>query len=341
MSAVAHEDRIDFNAMSAISRDESAAQQRIQRASAARWVWQCFKDIPLVEQTGVAVLNSLTLRGGENVDWKALGKEQPKPITVLKRCVPYPLTNCEYEIPLHEAKRYGMASEELPENELPDNFQGASTPGKGVPHKVETKYAYSCARELSDKYADEYGLVVLEPLTGVEDSSVVQQIFEVVQPVTYKLVNLEVELVDAKNRIANSKLPKDIKEKAEGCRLLMLAGCARALKTARQHHGDFALHVQNASAGRKGSRTTALDHDIFVADQLQVEVPQVVNVTKKSDRTEELLHTLAENVAQPKDDRVTALLLEELREEREERKRLTAQVQAMLAVKPAKEEART
>lgn len=334
MSAV--EQALDFDSILATA-GESAAARRIQLASAVRWVWQPFRDIRMVGPQGVEIVNSLTLRGSENVDWKATKQEQPQPITVLKRCQPYPLSNCEYEVPRHEVKRYGMNSEEIPENELPDNYSGATPRDTAAtPHVVETKYAYTCARELSDKYAAEYGLVVLEPLTGVEDAEVVKQVFLLVQPKTFRLARLEAELVDAANRIRQAKVSPEIKAKAEGCRVLMLRGARVAKTFAAEHMTTFSRDIQMASAGHKGHRAFPVEYDEFVAEQLDVEVPRVVQVTKKSDRTEELLHAVAEKTLSRDDGQEDLRAM--LEEERAERRRLSAQMQELMAAKTGEKE---
>src|SRR5437773_1966434 len=87
---------------------ETSTGRKIKLASAVRWIWQPFKDIKLFGNLGAEIINSLTVAS--------------TPVTTIKRCQPYPLTNCEYEVPRHEARRYGMMSEELPENDLPHNY---------------------------------------------------------------------------------------------------------------------------------------------------------------------------------------------------------------------------
>lgn len=295
---------------------ETSTGRQIKLASSVRWVYQSLKDIKLWDNLGPAVMNSLTLA--------------KNPIQVLKRCQPYPLTNCEYEVSRHEAKRYGNFSEELPENDLPDNYAGANPHNPRTPHIVETKFAYSAARELSEMYAKEYGLVVLEPITGVEDSEIVRQIFEMVQPVTYKLVTLEKQLVEgAPERIRKSTFNREVKDLARGCLELLKKSCVASMATARQHHGDYSMHIQNASAGRKGSRTTAWPHDEFVAEQLGVEVPRVVQTERKVDTNNELLTKLAERELSRGDE--NEYLMKALEEEREARERLEEQVQELRA----------
>jgi hypothetical protein len=275
------EQPVDFKGMSA-DIIETSTGKMIKQASAIRWVWQPFKDIKLWDNLGAAFMNSLTLA--------------PQPVQVLRRCQPYPLVNCEYEVSRHEARRYDHLSNEIPENDLSDNYSGATPTNPKTAHVVESKFAYTSARELSEMYAKEYGLVVIEPLTGIEDANVVRQVFDMVQPVTYRLSTLEKELTEgAEGRIKRSTHPREVKVLAEKCLPLMRKGCAKAIDTARQHQGDFSMNIQNASAGRKG-RTTAWPHDIFIAEQLGVEIPQVVQTERKAGAStnDELLTRLAE-----------------------------------------------
>jgi hypothetical protein len=274
---------------------ETSTGKKIKQASAVRWLWQCLRDIKLYDNLQPAVMNSLTLRekivmrGSENVPIS-------DPVTILRRCQPYPLTNCEYNIARHEARRYGDLSQELPENDLPDSYAGANPiTGKAPAQVSEQKFAYSAARELSQMYAKEYGLVILEPLTGIEDSDTVRQVFKMVQPVTYKLSVLERELtVGAKERIRKSTYDTKIKDLAEECRLLMVKGFQAAVKFAQEHMADFSRQIQLASAGHKGQRAFPSTYDEFMAEQLGVEVPRVVQTERKSDRSEALLEQLAE-----------------------------------------------
>jgi hypothetical protein len=273
---------------------DNRTAQMIKRASAVRWVIQFFRDISLFDNLGPAVLNNLTLREKEE---KRRGEvvRVADPVMTLRRCQPYPLTNCEYEIPLHERVRYGMSGEELPDNELPGTYAGLSPTSEGAPrHAVQSKFAYSAARELSEMYAATHGFVVLEPLTGNEDSEAVRQVFQLVQPVTYRLSALESQLTEgARERIRAAKVGKEIKTLAEGTAELMLKGARKAVATASGHMADFSRQVQQASAGHKGNRAFPVEYDEFVAEQLGVEVPRVVAV-KATNSNEELLARLAE-----------------------------------------------
>lgn len=285
MSTQVVEQAVDFRGMTP-DIIETSTGKKIKQASAVRWVWQSFRDIKLFDNLSPAVRNNLTL-------------SEP-PVEVLRRCQPYPITNCEYEVSLHERMRYSFTGDELPESDLPDSYAGEVNPVVGNPaprHVVENKYAYAAAAELSEKYSKEYGLIVLEPLTGEEDSNVVRQIFEMVQPVTYKLATLEKELKDgAKERIKKSTYPKELKALAEKCRLLMLKGFERALMTAKTDHSSFAMQIQMASAGHKGNRAAPQEYDEFIAEQLDVEVPRVVTMVKsrRDDGDFELATLLAE-----------------------------------------------
>lgn len=309
------EQPIDFGTLSP-EMIETTSGRQIKQASAVRWIYQTFKDIKLWDNLGAAVLNSLTLA--------------PAPVQILKRCQPYPLTNCEYEVSRHEARRYGNFSEELPENDLPDNYSGPTPTNPKTPHIVESKFAYSSARELSEMYAKEYGLVVLEPLTGIEDSNIVRQVFEMVQPLTYRLVSLESELSQgAEERIRKSTYPKEVKELARKCLVLMRKSCTAATATARQHHGAFARDIQQAAAGKKGHRAFATDYDEFVSEQLGVEVPRVVQTETKATTSDALLAKLAERELARGDE--NEFLMQALEEERAARERLEAEVKKLQA----------
>jgi len=144
-------------------------------------------------------------------------------------------------------------------------------------------------------YAATHGLVVLEPLTGVEDADIVRQVFELVQPITYRLHTLKSELAEgAVERIRKSKATAEVKKLAEGCRVLMLKGCERALATATEHMSNFSQQIQLASSGQKGNRAFPSPYEDFLGEQLGVEVPRVVKVEKKSEASDELLAKLAE-----------------------------------------------
>lgn len=303
------EQPVDFKSLSPDMIETSTGRQ-IKQASALRWVIQFFKDIKLWDNLGPAVMNSLTLA--------------PTPVQVLRRCQPYALTNCEYMVSRHEARRYDNFSNEIPENDLSDNYAGPTPNNPKTGQIVESKFAYSAARELSEKYAKEYGLVIIEPLTGNEDTNVVRQIFEMVQPVTFLLVNLEHELtVGAKERIQRSTYPKEVKKLAEACLPLLRKGAAAAVATARQHHVDFAGQIQKATAGLKGNRAAPEPYDEFIADQLKVDVPRVVQTQRKVDTSNELLNKLAERELSrgSENDPLFAALLEEraARQELEQR----------------------
>ena len=290
MSTNVIEQNLDFNQLSP-DLVETSTGRKIKQASAVRWVWQPLKDIPLFDNLGPAVVNSLTLREARNKQ----NEPTSNPVQYLKRCQPYPLTNCEYEVPRHEAKRYGNFGEEIPENDLPSSYAGADPKGGKVAHVPESKFAYTSARELSDQYAKEFGLVVLEPLTGMEDAEVVKQVFQMVQPKSLRLVNLEKDLnSDAVERIRKSTHPKAVKDLAEGCRKLMLKGVAAAKATASAHMGDFSRQVQLAGAGQKGHRAFPAEFDREMAAHLDVEVPQVVQTEKKANTNDELLTKIGE-----------------------------------------------
>lgn len=327
MSAVL-ERNIDFGELDASAVDSRTAR-RIKQASAIRWIWQPLKDIPLFDNLGPAVINSLTLREDKNKQ----GEPVSNPVTVLRRCQPYPLTNCEYEVPIHERRRYSDFGAEIPENDLPGNYEGADPKGGRVTHAPEDKFAYTAARELSDKYAKEFGLVVLEPLTGIEDAEIVKQVFQMVQPRALRLVALEKDLTgDAKERIRKSTHPKPVKDLAEGCRVLMLKGVTAAKSMASAHMADFSRQVQLASAGQKGHRAFAVDYDEFMAGQLDVEVPRVVQTEKKSDTNDELLTRLAEReLARGSENAALDRALTLLEGEREARKKLEEKVVGLLA----------
>jgi hypothetical protein len=197
-------------------------------------------------------------------------------------------------VPIHERKRHTEFGDPLSDADL-GAYSGADPRGGKIQHLTEFKFAYSAARELSEAYAREHGLVVLEPLTGNEDPNTVRQIFEMVQPLTYRLHTLETELDGgAKERIRKSTHPKPVKDLAEKCRLLMLKGVAAARKRTREHIADFARQVQLASSGQKGNRAFASEFDGFVAEQEGVEVPRVVQTQKASNTNDELLAKLAE-----------------------------------------------
>jgi hypothetical protein len=325
MSAV-EERALDFKS---INPDlvETSTGRKIKQASATRWVWQPFKDIDLFDNLGPAVINNLTAPG-DGPDG------QPLPVTTtLKRCQPYPLTNCEYEVPIHEVKRYNELGTEIPDTDL-GAYAGANPQQGGkITHVTESKFAYSAARELSEQYAKEYGLVVLEPLTGNEDSNVVRQVFEMVQPMTYRLHALDRELTDgAKERIRKSTHPKEVKALAEACRKLMLKGVTAAKRFAGDHMADFSRQIQLATGGHKGNRAFAAPYDEFVAEQLGVEVPRVVQTQKTSNTNDELLARLAERELAKGDENAAlnrALAL--LEEERAERKKLAAKVDQIVA----------
>jgi hypothetical protein len=305
---------------------ETETGRKVKQASATRWVWQPFKDIPLFDNLDPAVRNSLTLREKRRAD----GQVVSDPVQVLRRCQPYPLVNCEYEVPVHEAMRYDYTGGEVPENDLPGTYSGPDPKATGAPrHKVEFKYAYSSARELSEMYAKEFGLVVLEPLTDCDDASVVRQVFELVQPVTYRLHTLEAELRKAEQAVRESRAPKEVKALAEGCRVLMLKGCRAAMLFAQERMTDFAQQIQQAGAGHKGHRSFPAPYDEFVAEQLGVEVPRVVQVEKRSSTNDELLAKLAEKELARGGENDP--LVRALESEREERRRLEAKVDALLA----------
>lgn len=332
MSAVL-ERPVDFGAIGAGAGENSVAN-KIKQASAVRWVWQPFRDIPLFDTNGPAFRNNLTLRTKTAELHGKYGLREESisdPVTELRRCQPYPLTNCEYEVSLHERKRYGMGGEELAENDLPGTYAGP-TPTDGAPaHAVESKFAYTCARELSEQYAATHGLVVLESLTGNEDSAAVKQVFELVQPFTYPLHKLERELAEgAKDRIAKSKASTEIKRLAEGCRELMLRGCRKALATATEHMGDYSRQVQLAGAGQKGNRAFPSPYEDFLGEQLGVEVPRVVRTEKTANTNDELLARLAEReLARGGENDALNRALAQLEEERAARKALEARVDAL------------
>lgn len=294
---------------------ETSTGRKIQQASATRWFVQFFKDIPLIGNLGAEFINSLTLA--------------TPAVSVIKRCQPYPLTNCEYEVPKHERKSYGDFGGELDGTNL-GNYSGADPKGMGTPeHFVESKFAYSAARELSDRYAKEFGLVILEPLTGIDDANLVRQIFSMVQPMTYPLHKLDYELNDgAKERIKKSTHTQATKDLADQCRQLMLKGVAAAKKCAGEHMMDFSRQVQLAGAGQKGNRAFAAPFDEFVAEQLNVEVPRVVQTEKRSTTNDELLAKLAERELSRggENDALLAALLES-------NATLTAQVQELMAAR--------
>jgi hypothetical protein len=325
MSAVI-EQNINFNSLSSDLVDTRTAK-KIKQASAVRWVWQPLKDIPLFDNLGAAVLNSLTLREKKNEQ----GEPVSDPVRFLKRCQPYPLTNCEYEVPLHERKRYNEFGAELPENDLPGTYAGADPKGGKVTHAPEDKFAYTAARELSEQYAKEFGLVVLEPLTGVEDPEVVKQVFQIIQPKSLRLFALENDLkVDAVERIR--KAPKEIKSLAEDCRKLMLKGVTAAKAKASGDVADYSRQVQLAGAGQKGNRAFPEDYDKFMCEQLDVEVPRVVQTEKKSSTNDELLARLAEReLAKGNENDALNRVLALLEEEKKARKNLEEQIKPLLA----------
>lgn len=274
------EQPVDFKSLSPDIIETSTGRQ-IKQASAVRWVYQPFKDIKLWDNLNPAVMNSLTLAD--------------RPVQILRRCQPYPLTNCEYRVNRHEARRYDHFSNEIPENDLSDNYAGPTPQNPRTGQIVESKFAYSAARELSEMYAKEYGLVVIEPLTGNEDSNVVRQIFEMVQPITYRLKTLEYELNEgAKERIKRSTYPKEVKVLAEKCLPFLQKGCIAAIANAKNHNADFASQIQKATAGLKGNRAAPAEYDEFIAGQLDIEVPRVVQTKSKTNTSEMLLEKLAE-----------------------------------------------
>jgi hypothetical protein len=85
MSAVI-EQAVDFKNLNDELLDTSTGK-KIREASATRWVWQPFKDIPLFDNLGACFLNSLTI---------VPEGEKRAPVQALRRCQPYPLSNCEY-----------------------------------------------------------------------------------------------------------------------------------------------------------------------------------------------------------------------------------------------------
>jgi hypothetical protein len=330
------EQNIDFSSLDSSVVDSRTAR-KIQQASAIRWIWEPLKDIPLFDNLGPAVINSLTLR--EKVE-KRRGKNDMEevpvsdPVRVLKRCQPYPLTNCEYEVTIHERRRYSEFGMEIPENDLPATYSGADPKKEGkITHVPEDKFAYSAAKELSDKYAKEFGLVVLEPLTGIEDAEVVKQVFQMVQPKALRLVALEKDLnTDAKERIRKSTHPKAVKDLAEECRKLMLKGVAAAKAKASYDAGDFARQVQLAGAGQKGNRAFPEAYDIFMAEQLDIEVPRVVQTEKKSSTNDELLALLAEReLNKGNENEALNRVLALLEEEKQARAELEEKIKPLLA----------
>lgn len=315
---------------------QSDNARRLAMASEVRWVIQFFKDISFMEPTGRGIKNSIEPEPPD---------EQGNVFCGMRRGQPYPVVNHEYNVLPHEQEG----------NDLPPAYGGEAPGARVEPQPIKApKYALDCANELVWKYGAEYGLVVLEPLTGMMDESLVQLVFQVVQPYAYKIHELEYELTEgAKDRIAGAQLPKNVERMAEQCRLVMLRGYQRAANTMREHYGTFDRDTKSY-VGSKQGRHTAIDYDYFISDQLGLPVPAMPQAIPQQAQQQmenpkylELLERLTDSATQ-KDTGAMAMAerlatIEAEREaEREANAQLAAQVQELLAakeVKPKKEKA--
>lgn len=308
--------------MSPAKADDSVLMKRIQGASLRRYIWNPFKQIDFMGPLGMKIRNSLTLAD--------------PPTRYLERCQIYPLVNCEYNVAPHEQEGF-----DPPRNyggHIDPYFQGFITEPIKAP-----KYAGIQAQELHAMYNAEFGLTVLEPLTGIEDTETVRAIVMAVQPLEYKLFNLVDQLKEeALKRISGqirevdspdggvielAELSSEEKARAELLRQTMLNGATRALATMRKHYGDFDTDVR-AFVGSKKGRSSAADYDRFVADQLGLEVPTIINTAPKGvdPQLAKVLEMLAERPDQ------SATLIEVLKRSDEERARISQELAELRAM---------
>lgn len=318
MSAVVKENPVHI----AIRSEESRQEQKL-RPHAARWVWQPFIDLSFMSPTGVSVKNSVKAEQADEMGNVFIG---------LRRCNPYLLEDYTYNVPPHEQKG----------NDLGASY-GNWAPGVELITEpiTDPKTALECANELYFKYGADYGLVILEPLTGITDTSLVSSVFQIVQPFAYHLHNMEHELTEGvAERLKGADVPKDVRDLVEGCRLLMLTGARRGLKFASERYGEFDRDARSYLASKQG-RHTPNDFDRFIATQVGLEVPTVIQQTPQqpeSPKYLELLERLTENALEKNADKdQMAARLAELEEQRErdaeERRALMTRLDELVAAK--------
>lgn len=310
-----------IDVMTPTKANDSELMKRIRGASDIRYIWNPFKEIDFMGPLGMNIRNSLTVT-------------QP-PTRFLKRCQIYSLVNCEYNVPPHEQDGF-----DPPHNyggHIDPYFQGFITEPIKAP-----KYAGIQAQELHALYNAEFGLSVLGPLTGIEDTETVRALVMTVQPLEYKVYDLVEKLqTDAPKRISGAvrevelpdggvmeldELSSEEKARAELLRQVMLKGALRAQATMRRDYGEFDKEIR-AFVGSKKGRSSASEYDEFIADQLGKEVPTILNAAPQAadPAIAQLLKMLAE-----KPDQTTALM-EFFNHEREERQKLEQQVRELIA----------
>lgn len=262
------------------------------------WIWNPYKDI-----NNMGPIEIRSQLGYRDKRWE-----------VIKRCTPYPLGN----LVSREADRAAMAE---------IHNSGFSLNATSIPPIETVKYAQEQAAELGEVYGDEYGLRVLTPLIGMDDSERVIQIVQAVQPFEFAIYEMAEEFNErAKKRIEKSSLSNDDREKAEKIAVIMAHGAIRAEAKALSEYESLIQSMSEASVGKPGISNPNKFHE-WVCEQLNKEVPARINRMQGQGQNNDAINILAKRALQ--EESAAESMSTQLAEEREARKALEARLAAL------------
>jgi hypothetical protein len=263
------------------------------------WVWNPYMDI-----NNMGPIEIRSQLGYRDKRWE-----------VIKRCTPYPLGN----LVSREADRATAA--EMHDSGILSNAH--------IPQIETVKYAQEQAAELGQMYADEYGLRVLTPLTGMDDSELVLRIVAVVQPFEFAIYEMADEFnIQALKRIEKSNLSNVEKEKAEGVAKIMAHGAVRAEAKALSEYEDLIKSMSDASVGKPGISNPNKHHE-WICTMLNKPIPKRINRTEGSENNNDAINILAKRAL--KEESAAESMAAQLEEEKAARLALEAKLDQIIA----------
>lgn len=216
-----------------------------------------------------------------------------------------------------------------------DMFKPKVPPPKHFPGAPPTileyypKYADESAYELQQTYSP-WGYTVLEPLTGIVEADAFA-VFQVIQPIAFRLENLEFQLkgeatkringdsmVDISGIQLNVHLPErlrredgtrvDGREIAKTLQQVMLRGYEQAKRFAMESHSSLLQDMASFTGTKKG-KSAPDDFDVEMAEQLGFEVPALIYTGQENKEADEInariLQTLTDLVARGAQEKET------------------------------------